>query len=290
MSFSDKAKTLLTRESFQSFLLPLLNRFARWQGHGLRRIFPEDGVWMHETSRGYFAYHQPYLNLDLASLDEFAQHHFLWGYQPKPGDVIVDVGAGVGEETLTFARGVGERGKVICIEAHPRTYRCLEKLVQYNCLGNVVHMHVAVAEPGCPIVCIESSDEYLANRADASDGVAVSATTIDAIYRRLNLGRVNFLKMNIEGSERLAIHGMTQALRRTEIVCVSCHDFLAKRAHDDRLRTKAVVREFLRQNGFGVAERVGLGLPPYLRDQLWAYNPAFGQKPELQDETLLFAD
>jgi FkbM family methyltransferase len=277
MPIVDSIKSLLTRGRLKSISLPLMSGLARLHGHGVQRIFVDDGIWMHQTSRGYFAYHQPYLRLDLSWLDQVARENFLWGYRPKAGDVIMDVGAGVGEETLTFSRAVGERGKVICIEAHPRTYRCLEKLVQYNRLENVVPVHVAAAEPGCSAVTIESNNEYLANRI-GSAGVSVPATTIDAIHRQLNLGRVHFLKMNIEGAERLAIRGMAATLQATEVLCVSCHDFLAQSAGDDRLRTKDTVRNFLRQNGLDGVERNEPGLPPYVRDQLWVHNRELMQK------------
>jgi FkbM family methyltransferase len=277
MPVADTIKTLLSRGGLQSISLPFMNGLARLQGHGMQRIFLDDGIWMHQTSRGYFAYHQPYLRLDLSRLDQLARQNFLWGYRPQAGDVIMDVGAGVGEETLTFSRAVGERGKVICIEAHPRTCRCLEKLVQYNRLENVIPIHVAAAEPGCSAVNIENGNEYLSNRI-GSAGVSVPATTIDAIHQQLNLGRVHFLKMNIEGSERLAISGMAATLKQTEVLCVSCHDFLATNAGDDGLRTKNFVRDFLRRNGLDVLERGEPGLPPYVRDQLWVYNRGLIQK------------
>ena len=282
MPVADTIKTLLNRRGLQSISLPLMNGLVRLQGHGVQRIFLDDGVWMHQTSRGYFAYHQPYLRLDLLRLDEFARWHYFWGYAPKAGDVIMDVGAGVGEETLTFSQAVGERGKVICIEAHPRTYRCLEKLVQYNRLENVIPIHVAATEPGRSVITIENDNDYLGNRLDAAAGVSVPATTIDAIHQQLNLGRIHFLKMNIEGSEQLAIHGMTATLKETEILCVSCHDFLAQSAADDGLRTKALVQDFLLQNGLDVVERREPGLPPYVGDQLWAYNRTLAEARKLR--------
>ncbi len=280
MPVADTVKTLLTRGRLQSISLPIMNGLARLQGRGLRRIFVEDGIWMHQTSSGYFAYHQPYVRLDLSRLDEIARCHFLWGYTPKAGDVIMDVGAGVGEEALTFSRAVGARGKVICIEAHPRTFRCLERLARYNRLENVIAIHAAATEPGRSVVTIEDASAYLANRLDAAAGIPIPATTLDALHQQQNLGRIHFLKMNIEGSERLAIHGMTETLRQTEILCVSCHDFLARRANDAGLRTKGTVRNFLQQNGFDVVERLEPGLLPHLGDQLWAYNPALGKKPQ----------
>jgi FkbM family methyltransferase len=272
MTVADTFKALINRKGLQSAALPLINRLVRLRGNEVRRIFVEEGIWMHETSRGYFAYHQPYLRLDLGRLDAIANQNFLWGYTPKPGDTIVDIGAGVGEETLTFSRAIGETGKLICIEAHPRTFRCLEKLVRHNRLKNVTPIFVAVTEPGRSVVTIEDEGAYLANRVGLTGIISVPATTIDEIHARLNLGRVQFLKMNIEGSERLAIRGMTETLKHTEILCISCHDFLAPSVGDNQLRTKSLVKGFLQQNGFNVVERTEPGLPPYLRDQVWGYN------------------
>lgn len=239
----------------------------------MRRIFRDGDLWIDETDAGYFAYQEPYLTLDLRRLDEIARKHFFWGYTPKSGDVIVDVGAGVGEEALTFSRAVGERGRVICIEAHPRTYRCLKALAAYNHLENVVPIHQAVAGPSCPSVTIEDSPDYLSNRVQAANGITVPATTMDAIRRQLRLDRVNFLKMNIEGAERLAIRGMSETLKHTQALCICCHDFLAVERHEEFCRTKSVVREFLRQSGFKVVERLEPGSPPYINHQIWAYNP-----------------
>jgi len=281
MPVADTIKTLINRRGLQSISLPFINGLAKLQRHGLR-IFLDDGVWIHQTPCGYFAYHQPYLRLDLARLDEFARQHYFWGYKPKAGDVVMEVGAGVGEETLTFSRAVGECGKVISIEAHPRTYHCLKKLVEYNRLRNVIPIHMAVTEPGCSVVTIEDDNQYLANRLNHGAGVAVPATTIDAIHQQLNLGRVHFLKMNIEGSERLAIRGMAATLKQLEILCVSCHDFLAQCAGDENLRTKGSVQAFLEQHQFDVVEREEPGLPPWARDQLWAYNPDIVEKRTAQ--------
>ena len=272
MPFVDKVKALLDRRGLRSGLAPLVSYLARSRGSGVQRIFYDHGIWMHETRSGYFAYHQPFVRLNMSRMDELAKINFLWGYAPKVGDVVIDVGAGAGEEALTFSRAVGKPGKVICIEAHPRTYRCLEKLVQYNRLENVIAIHQAIAEPSCRIATIEDSDDYLRNRLGTAGKHFVPAVTIDAIYQQLGLGKVNFLKMNIEGAERFAIQGMAVTLQHTEVLCVSCHDFLAETDGDQCLRTKSAVQQFLRQSGFKIVTREDPGLPPYIRDQVWAYS------------------
>ncbi len=275
MPLTDKMKALLDRKGLRFALAPVVSRLARSQEKGVNRVFYDSGVWIHDTTAGYFAYHQPFVRLDMAELDKVAESNFFWGYRPQPGDVVLDIGAGVGEEALTFSRAVGEHGKVVCVEAHPLTYRCLEKLVAYNHLHNVIPIHMAVTERCCGTAMIENSDAYLANRVNSSRGIPVAATTIDEIHHKLNLGRIHFLKMNIEGAERSAIRGMTETLRQTDVLCISCHDFLARKTGDDALKTKAVVKQFFQENGFHIDERLDPHLPPYLRDQVWAYNPQF---------------
>jgi len=271
MAFTDKAKALLDRKGLRAGVAPVASYLARSRGCGVQKIFYDDGIWIHQTCSGYFAYHQPFIRLNLSRMDELAKINFLWGYTPKPGDVVVDVGAGVGEEALTFSREVGSCGKVVCIEAHPRTYRCLKKLVEYNRLDNVIAIHRAVSEPSQAVLTIEDSDEYLSNRSGTMEGIPVSAATLDAIWQQLGLGTIHFLKMNIEGAERYAIRGMAETLKRTEVLCVSCHDFLAEAGGDHCLKTKDTVQAFLQQSGFEVVARAGPSLPPYIRDQVWAY-------------------
>lgn len=247
-------------------------RMAASQGKGVRQIFPDGEVWIHDTDFGYFAYPYPYIRLDLRQFEESARKNFFWGYAPESGDVVIDVGAGVGEEAMTFSNAVGSRGKVVCIEAHPKTYACLKALVRYNRLENVIPIQQAVTEPSQAGATIDDSDHYLSNRLGNS-GIRVSATTVDAIRRQLGLARINFLKMNIEGAEKLAIRGMSETLKQTGAVCICCHDFLAKQNDDESYRTKSVVRDFLQQNGLRVVERSDVDAPAYINDQIWAFNP-----------------
>src|SRR5215510_4301634 len=49
-------------------------------------------------------------------------------YEPKAGHVILDVGAGRGEDVLPFSQKVGTTGKIVAIEAHAATYNHLIRL------------------------------------------------------------------------------------------------------------------------------------------------------------------
>ena len=86
-----EVKTLLNRRWLRPVLGPLVSQLARRKGSGVQKIFCDDGIWMHQSSSGYFAYREPFVRLNLEQLDAFARSVFFWGYLPRAGDVIVDV-------------------------------------------------------------------------------------------------------------------------------------------------------------------------------------------------------
>ena len=180
---------------------------------------------------------------------------FMHQYLPREGDTIVDVGAGTGWETLFFSRSVGISGRVISIEAHPKVFRCLSKMCVANRLKNVTLIQAAVADQEREIQLSDSHEHEANSIIGVASGIRVACTTLDYILRSLELSRVDFLKMNIEGAERLALSGMGEMVQKTKNVCISCHDFLANEGGPNELRTKADVIAFLKQNGFVVSLR-----------------------------------
>jgi FkbM family methyltransferase len=180
---------------------------------------------------------------------------WLYQYRPAEGDTVVDAGANSGWETLFLSRSVGASGRVISIEAHPDTFRCLSKMCDKNQLANVTLFQSAIGDQERE-VRISDYDEHEANRiVEVGSGIRVGGTTLDHIFRSLQLSRVDFLRMNIEGAETLALSGMREMAQRTKNVCISCHDFLANEGGGNEFKTKADVVTFLKQNGFAVLLR-----------------------------------
>jgi FkbM family methyltransferase len=84
------------------------------------------------------------------------------GYRPQLGDTVIDIGAGIGDDALAFSRLVGESGRIIAIEAHPRTYRSLVKTIQANRLTNVIAANAAVSDLE-GFIYISNEDNLLSN-------------------------------------------------------------------------------------------------------------------------------
>lgn len=208
---------------------------------------------------------------DAAEITELAASWWYRWYKPKPGDVVVDIGAGMGEDTLLFSRSVGERGNVFSFEAHPVTARCLRKTVEYSKLSNVVPVQAAVFSRRCTLEIEDRAAEAWqentimgVNRGSAKS-FSVPAFPLDEFEPLQNCSQVELLKMNIEGAEIEALAGMPNTLKKVRHVCVACHDFLA--ASNPKMKTKETCRNALTEAGFTVYE-TDPSSPPWERDHL----------------------
>jgi FkbM family methyltransferase len=235
-------------------------------------VYWRDGAWIHH----YRGAKIPHATLGRAAPPSVftaqAREMFLYEYVPGTGDVVFDIGAGVGAEMLLFSRLVGPSGRVVSVEAHPRTYSRLHDLYKANRLGNVTPLQVAVSDTD-GAVSISDLDHHLRNAVLGADvgGIEVPARRVDTLANELGIERIDLLKMNIEGAERQAIQGVGTLLDNTRHVCISCHDFLADDGGPHELRTKGFVREFLTERGFQVSTR-DEAADPWTRDYVYAVN------------------
>ena len=212
-------------------------------------VYWRDGAWIHR----YRTAKIPHASLGRAAppgvLTAEGRDLFLHEYTPQSGDVVFDVGAGIGAEALLFSRLVGRKGRVVSIEAHPRTYERLLRMCTANRLDNVTPLEVAATDVEGDVVLSDAA-HHLKNRLLRSDeaGFVVRARRLDAIAGELGIEHIDLLKMNIEGTEVRALAGMGTLLARTRHVCISCHDFLG-------MPTKEAVLGLLAEHGFDVRTR-----------------------------------
>lgn len=179
-------------------------------------------------------------------------------YKPSAGDVIVDIGAGRGEDVYAFSKAVGSTGKVWAIEPHPVSFLALRKLCEWNELNNVRTLNYACTERE-ERLWIETMEvwesNYVREGEAGGNSFPVEGIAFDELSRREGIDAISFLKMNIEGAERYALKGCRDALQRTSKVCVAAHDFRADRGEGESFRTLEFVKEFLTESGFSLTTR-----------------------------------
>jgi FkbM family methyltransferase len=140
----------------------------------------------------------------------------------EPGMVFVDVGANIGYFSVMAAALVGETGRVHSFEADPG---CFLRLA-----GNArdypwfTPYHTAVADSVGEIAFYRSSGEGESGWGNvfgapaAHDKVAVPACTLDRWSQQQAVHRIDFLKMDVEGSEYRVLQGGCALLRATRPV------------------------------------------------------------------------
>jgi FkbM family methyltransferase len=160
----------------------------------------------------------PYISGALVRTGVFEPFESEWVAQEvRPGDVVLDIGANIGYFTLLFARLVGPHGRVFAFEPDPANFELLRRNVAANGYRNVELVPSAVSDRTGPARLFRCADNAGDHRAyDSADGrhaVAIEAVELDRYLDRPGL-RIDFVKMDIQGSEWRALRGMHGLLRR----------------------------------------------------------------------------
>jgi len=132
------------------------------------------------------------------------------------GDVFVDVGAHIGKYTIPIAKIVGENGLVIAVEAHSDNYKTLAENVKLNSLRNVIALNMAAWSEECKLkLFIGDMHGHHSVKKDYGLGfVTVQAKALDDVFDRLRLGRVDYIKIDVEGAELEVLKGLVKTLKK----------------------------------------------------------------------------
>jgi FkbM family methyltransferase len=131
----------------------------------------------------------------------------------KPGMTVLDIGAHAGLYTLIASKLAGDTGRVISFEPSPRERARLLKHLALNRRGNVTVKPVALGETdGEATLYVVQGNETGCNSlrpgdVGASQPVRVPLRRLDDLHARGEIGRVDVVKMDIEGGELSALRG-----------------------------------------------------------------------------------
>jgi FkbM family methyltransferase len=253
-----RVRVCLNRRGARWLLAILESALVSAQRREVFILRPWKGWWVHRYATGTFVHANP-ASLPPEQFEVVTRDLLFHEYTPRPGDTVVDVGAGIGEELLTLSRLVGSSGRIVCVEAHPTTFERLLATIELNRLTNCEAVNLAIADrAGKARISDRPRGSWASNTLIApTRPIAVPAETLDGLYRRFGLEHVDLMKMNIEGAEGLAIPGWGEALRRTRHVAVSCHDFLLADGAPSEVATLDAVRSAVEAAGFAVRTRPG---------------------------------
>jgi FkbM family methyltransferase len=187
-----------------------LSRLAREDGAYEQWDTPHGSFWVPRGSK--------YLAFNIAEQDR--QFYGYGAHGVRKGDIVLDCGASVG----VFTRRALAQGaeSVVAIEPAPENLECLRR----NLSAEIAAGSVTIVPKGVWstegvlsfFVDKENSagDHFVDSpKPDEKPGILrLPVTTIDRLVQELGLQRVDFIKMDIEGSEQQALTGAAVTLNR----------------------------------------------------------------------------
>ncbi|MGE4280490.1 MAG: FkbM family methyltransferase [Magnetospirillum sp.] len=134
-----------------------------------------------------------------------------------PGHVVVEAGANIGSLTIPLARRVGDKGRVFAFEPQRAVYNVLCANLALNGLMNVDALRSAVGgqtgQVSIPVLDYTGTGNYGGVTLGASrkgPAESVPVVNIDA----LNLPKLDFLKIDVEGHELAVLQGAAATIDR----------------------------------------------------------------------------
>ncbi len=259
LSFPERLKISFSKHAHDAADRVIQKRFMRKDSEG-QRFFEMSG------DRIYFdgdllISDQKYF---LSGISFLSAETYCFPYIEKPpmvslkrNDVVLDLGACLGTISLLMSRKVGPEGKIYAFE--PVMGSMVEKNLKANGIENVEVIKKAVGEKAGQIA-IEVSDfvldssiaqrDYTKKTGTYSKKLNVELISVDEFASKKKLDRIDFIKMDIEGAEELALRGAEMVIKKFKPAwsISSYHiDFDNEPQHEKLVR-------FLRDRGYQISQ------------------------------------
>jgi FkbM family methyltransferase len=179
-------------------------------------------------------------------------------YLPEPNDVVIDLGAGIGDDVFIIKHTLGLKGRLYAIEANPNTYEKLQLMTKMNQYTNIVCSNIAIVDNPDKEIFIEDTENNSANKISTKGvGIKIDGRTMDEFVDKHDIKHIDFLKINIEGGEKGALIGMNKSIKMVSNIVIACHDKLAKfYDNDPYFITLDFVKKYLSDHNFTIIDEV----------------------------------
>lgn len=171
---------------------------------------------------------------------------------PKVGDVVIDIGAYVGMYSIKASQFVGDTGLVVAVEPLPSNIAYLERNLKH--LPNTKIVRVALSNyTGSGKLYSSPSSAVHSMVYVRKNFIGVQVTTLDELVKELKLPRVDYIKMDAEGSDMNILEGAIGVLNKYRpVLSIACY-------HTDANGTPYVdkVLAYLRELGYRCITRKG---------------------------------
>ena len=184
---------------------------------------------------------------------------YLKKYSLKSGDVVFDCGAFHGNFAIYASKILGSSGKVYCFEPDEESYKILETNVKLNNCENVILVKAGLYSREMKI---RFKSGNVGSSIDVNGDTEINVVSLDnyLVQNGLDMEKVCFIKMDIEGAEIDALDGMRNLLMegKPNLAIASYHIVDGKQSCE-------LVEIFLKKLGYSAET----GFPAHLTTYAW---------------------
>lgn len=138
----------------------------------------------------------------------------------RPGRTFIDAGANIGWYSIVASKITGPQGKVIAFEPEPNNRALLAANIELNSATNIEISDFALSDE-CSVntlfLSTENSGDHSLSvngpKTTERHGVEVRTTTLAAYMSEEEFAKVDFIKIDIQGSEPRMLAGMEKLIR-----------------------------------------------------------------------------
>jgi FkbM family methyltransferase len=148
-----------------------------------------------------------------------------------PGMRVIEIGANTGVTAVAIAKAIGETGHLYAFEPVREYYLALMANLSRNAVTNTSAYNLAVSNHTGRITFYKREDGGSGiTPATGGDMVCVEATTITEFVTVAEIGEINLLNLDCEGSELFVLQGAEAVLARhaPRIFCELHHRYLGE--------------------------------------------------------------
>jgi len=160
----------------------------------------------------------------LGIYEEDLSDYLLKHLNPKKGDIYIDIGANVGWYSVLLSKKFPEYLAIHAFEPDEVNFECLRYNLTLNNNINVYAHQLAVAEKEgkAQLNLYKNSNIGRHSLLPINDGPSLEVATISLdeflIKERVEIGKVQFVKIDIEGFELMAFRGATKLLMSVPLI------------------------------------------------------------------------
>jgi FkbM family methyltransferase len=135
---------------------------------------------------------------------------------PEKGDTVIDAGGCFGDTALVFASTIGPKGRVHTFDPLKKHCKIMRDAFAMNPpLAPRIAIHeVGLADADSVGSAVSARDALIDPGARVAQGGDLPTRSIDSLVAEGAIDRIDYIKMDIEGSELAALRGGESALRK----------------------------------------------------------------------------